>query len=113
LRVGSKWPGRAAANLRLGFPFVGPVDIRVDFRSLRVRLGPPPWRGGPAPWGIGPAPWGWGPPPPPAWFGPLPPPGAPAPPPFTYWGYTVFPVWDPGFQQWGFWLFGLWVPLPP
>lgn len=44
--------------------------------------------------------------------GPVPPPWAPAPPPFTYWGFTAVPVWDPGFGQWGFWLYGLWIPLP-
>jgi F420H(2)-dependent quinone reductase len=110
-RVGFRWPGLPAVDLRLGFPVPPPLDIRPDYRWLRERLLSPPWRGGVAPWGLGPAPWGWGPPPPPAWTGFLPPPGAPAPPPFTYWGYTVYPVWDPDFAQWGFWLFGLWVPL--
>ena len=122
---GWPWPGRVPGDFRTGFHWrVSPRDLRVDFgvgrildfsadwNSLRLRLGPPPWRGGIAPWGLGLAPWGWGPPPPPAWAGWIPPPWGPAPAPFDYWGLTVIPVWDPYFQQWGFWEFGIWVPLP-
>ena len=45
------------------------------------------------------------------WRGVLPPAWGPPPPPFNYWGFTVYPVWDPGFNAWGFWLFGIFIPL--
>lgn len=54
---------------------------------------------------------GLGPPPRPNIIWVAPPPWAPPPPPFDYWGYTVYPVWDPGFMAWGFWFFGIWIAL--
>ena len=49
-------------------------------------------------------PWGWGPPPAVQWRGNI-------PHDFDYWGYRVYPIWNPGFHAWGFWLFGIFIPI--
>jgi hypothetical protein len=49
-------------------------------------------------------PWGWGPPPAVHWRG--------HPPEWIdYWGFRVYPIWDPGFHAFGFWLFGIFIPV--
>ncbi len=49
-------------------------------------------------------PWGWGPPPAVHWRGHV-------PHWIDYWGFRVFPIWDPHLKVFGFWLFGIFIPV--